>query len=113
MMKLFKNKNFIISAIGIVIYAWLLGVIGIYGETAAQFTRTASLYILKYGSIAFGAILIIILPMRITAALERNKRIEQERIAAAQQEAQIKKQLEEEKIKLALAKKYEEMNNVQ
>lgn len=112
-MKLFKNKNFIISAIGIVLYAWLLGVIGIYGEAAAQFTRTASLFVLKYGAIAFGAVLIIVLPMRINAALERNARIAQEQAEAAQKEALVRKQLEEEQLKLALAKKYEEMNNVQ
>lgn len=112
-MKLFKNKNFIISAIGIVLYAWLLGVIGIYGEAAAQFTRTASLFVLKYGAIAFGAVLIIVLPMRINAALERNARIAQEQAEAAQKEALVRKQLEEEQIKLALAKKYEELNNVQ
>lgn len=112
-MKLFKNKNFIISAIGIALYAWLLGVIGIYGETAAQFMRTASLFVLKYGSIAFGAVLIIVLPIRINAALERNRRLEQERIEAAEREAQVRKQLEDEQKKLILAKKYEEMNNVQ
>lgn len=112
-MKLFKNKNFIISAIGIVLYAWLLGVIGIYGETAAQFTRTASLFVLKYGSIAFGAVLIVVLPIRINSALDRNRRLEQERIEAAEREAQVRKQLEDEQKKLILAKKYEEMNNVQ
>ena len=111
-MKLFKNKNFIISAIGIVLYAWLLGVIGIYGDAAAQFTRTASLFALKYGSIAFGAVLIIVLPIRINSALERNRRLEQERIEAVEREAQLRKQLADEQKTLLLAKKYEEMNNV-
>ncbi len=95
-----------------ILYAWLLGVIGIYGDAAATFMRTASLYILKYGSIILGAVLIIVLPMRINFALERNKRLRDEAIATARAQAELAKKLREDRQKELIAKKYEEMNNV-
>jgi len=100
----------LISAACIVFYAWMLGVFGMYGDTVAVGLQTVSLFILKYGAILGGAVLAIILPFRINSAIERNKKLKQERQQAIEQEAKLAKQMQEEKIKLAIAKKYEEVN---
>lgn len=105
-----SNKTKIVSVVCIVIYAWLLGVFGLYGDTVADKLQTVSLFILKYGAIALGAILIVVLPARIEVAIERNKKIEQEKTQAAEQEEKLARQMQEEQMKLAIAKKYEEMN---
>lgn len=94
----------------IVFYAWMLGVFGLYGDTAADKLQTVSLFILKYGAILVGAVLAIVLPFKINSAIERNKKLEQERQQAIEQEAKLAKQMQEEQMKLAIAKKYEEVN---
>lgn len=88
----------------------MLGVFGLYGDTIALKLQTVSLFILKYGAILVGAVLTVILPFRIEAALERNKKLEQEKKQAAEQEAKLARQQQEEQMKLAIAKKYEEVN---
>lgn len=105
-----SNKTKIISAACIVFYALVLGIFGLYGDTIANKLQTVSLFILKYGAIALGVILIVVLPARIEAAVERNKKIEQKKIQAAEQEAKLARQMQEEQMKLAIAKKYEEIN---
>lgn len=107
-MKLSKSK--VISAVCIVFYAWMLGIFGLYGETAAVKMQAVSLFILKYGAIVLGAAIAIVLPYKIEAAVERNKKLEQEKKQVAEQEAKLAKQLQEEQMKLAIAKKYEELN---
>lgn len=87
-----------------VVYAWLLGVFGLYGDAAAQFTRTISVYILKYGLSLFGAVLIVILPFRVRQALERNQQLEDE----AKAKAELERKIQEDALKLAVAKKLEE-----
>lgn len=111
-LKTMKRSNFtkIISALCIVFYAWMLGVFGLYGDTIALKLQAVSLFILKYGAILVGAVLTVILPFRIEAALERNKKLEQEKKQAAEQEAKLARQQQEEQMKLAIAKKYEEVN---
>lgn len=91
-------------------YAWMLGIFGLYGDTVAVKMQAVSLFILKYGAIVLGAVIAIVLPYRIEVAVERNKKIEQEKKQAAEQEAKLAKQLQEEQMKLAIAKKYEELN---
>lgn len=110
--KTMKRSNFIklVSAACIVFYAWMLGVFGLYGDTVAVKLQIVSLFILKYGAIVIGAILMIVLPFRIESALERNKKLEQEKKQAAEQEAKLARQMQEEQIKLAIAKKYEDLN---
>lgn len=88
----------------------MLGVFGLYGDTVADKLQTVSLFILKYGAILVGAVLAIALPFRINSAIERNKKLELERQNAIEQEAKLAKQMQEEQMKLALAKKYEEVN---
>lgn len=105
-----SNKTKIVSVVCIVFYALVLGIFGLYGDTVADKLQTVSLFILKYGAIALGAILIAVLPARIEVAIERNKKIEQEKIQAAEQEEKLARQIQEEQLKLAIAKKCEEMN---
>lgn len=100
----------LISAACILLYAWILGVFGLYGDTVADKLQTVSLFVLKYGAILVGAVLAIALPFRINSAIERNKKLELERQNAIEQEAKLAKQMQEEQMKLALAKKYEEVN---
>lgn len=88
----------------------MLGVFGLYGDVVADKLQTISLFILKYGAILVGAVLAILLPFRINSAIERNKKLEQERRQAMEQEAILAKQMQEEQMKLAIAKKYEEVN---
>lgn len=88
----------------------MLGVFGLYGDIVAEKLQCVSLFVLKYGAILAGAILAIVLPFRINSAIERNKKLELERQKAIEQETKLAKQMQEEQMKLVIAKKLEEVN---
>lgn len=107
MMKQSNKKLFAISIISIIIYAWILGVFGLYGAAITPFIRLISIYILKYGLITLGFVVFAILPFRIEAAKLRN--IENAKTYQAQLEL-AKKRAEEAKLQ-RIAKKLEETQN--
>lgn len=111
------NKIYIVSTAAVILYAWLLGVAGIFGNDVAEFTRFLSVFVLKWCSIVFGFALAIFLPIRINSALNRNKakeeeakRVYEETLATLREQERVRKMREEEKIKTAIAKKVEEEN---
>lgn len=92
-------------------YAWILGICGLYGETAAHFLQTAMLFTLKYGGSAFGLFLLWFVPARIIEARTANRKRYEEAVAAAKEKIRVQKMIEEEKIKNALAEHYEDLKN--
>ena len=89
------------------LYTWILGICGLYGETVAHYLQTAMLFTLKYGGSAFGLFLLWFVPARIIEALAAN----QKRYEAAKEKLRVQKMIEEEKIKNALAEHYEDLKN--
>ena len=89
------------------LYTWILGICGLYGETVAHYLQTAMLFTLKYGGSAFGLFLLWFVPARIIEALASN----QKRYEAAKEKLRVQKMIEEEKIKNALAEHYEDLKN--
>ena len=110
-MKQFSKKYIIIASVCTFLYAWILGICGLYGETVAHFLQTAMLYTLKYGGSAFGLFLLWFVPARIIEARAANRKRYEEAIAAAKERIRVQKMLEEEKLKNALAEHYEDMKN--
>ena len=111
------NKSYIVSIAAVILYAWLLGVAGIFGNEVAEFTRFLSVFILKWGAIVFGFALAIFLPIRVNSALTRNKekneeakRAYEEALATLREQERVRKMREEEKIKTAIAERVDEEN---
>ena len=111
------NKIYIVSIAAVILYAWLLGVAGIFGNEVSEFTRFLSVFILKWGAIVFGFVLAIFLPIRVNSALTRNKekneeakRAYEEALATLLEQERVRKMREEEKLKTVLAKRVEEEN---
>lgn len=111
------NKIYIVSAISVILYTWLLCVVGIFGTDVADFTRTVSVFLLKWCLVILGFALAIFLPIRINFALNRNKNLaeqaekaKQEELAILQEKKRVKQLLDDEKFKIAIAKKIEEQN---
>lgn len=111
------NKIYAVSAAAVILYAWLLGVAGIFGNEVAEFTRFLSVFILKWSAIVFGLALAIFLPIRVNSALTRNKekneeakRAYEETLATLREQERVRKMREEEKLKTAIAKRVEEEN---
>lgn len=107
------NKIYIVSIAAVILYAWLLGVAGIFGNEVSEFTRFSSVFILKWSAIVFGFVLAIFLPIRVNSALTRNKeakRAYEEALNTLREQERVRKMREEEKIKTAIAKKVEEEN---
>lgn len=110
-MKQFSKKYIIIASVCTFLYAWILGICGLYGETVAHYLQTAMLFTLKYGGSAFGLFLLWFVPARIIEAREANRKRYEEAVAAAKEKIRVQKMIEEEKIKNALAEHYEDMKN--
>lgn len=110
-MKQFSRKYIIIVSVCTLLYAWVLGICGLYGDTAASFLRTAMFYFLKYGGSAFGLFLLWFVPARIIEARAANRKRYEEAIAAAKEKMRVQKMMQEEKLKTALAEHYEDMKN--
>ena len=110
-MKQFSKKYIIIASVCTLLYAWVLGICGLYGDTAASFLRTAMLYFLKYGGSAFGLFLLWFVPARIIEARAANRKRYEVAIAAAKEKMRVQKMMQEEKLKTALAEHYEDMKN--
>lgn len=110
-MKQFSKKYIIIASVCTVLYAWILGIYGLYGDTIASFLRTAMFCFLKYGGSVFGLFLLWFVPARVIEARAANRRRYEEAIAAAKENMRVQKMMQEEKIKNALAKHYEDMKN--
>lgn len=106
-MKQFSKKYIIIAFVCTLLYAWILGICGLYGETVAHYLQTAMLFTLKYGGSAFGLFLLWFVPARIIEACAAN----QKRYEAAKEKLRVQKMIEEEKIKNALAEHYEDLKN--
>lgn len=111
------NKIYIVSTAAGILYAWLLGVAGIFGNEVAEFTRFLSVFILKWGALVFGFVLAIFLPIRVNSALTRNKekneeakRAYDEALNTLREQERVRKMREEEKIKTAIAKRVDEEN---
>ena len=111
------NKIYIVSIAAVILYAWLLGVAGIFGNEVSEFTRFLSVFILKWGAIVFGFALAIFLPIRVNSALNRNKakdeeakRAYEEALATLREQERVRKMREEEKIKTAIAERVDEEN---
>jgi len=110
-MKQFSKKYIILASVCTLLYAWILGICGLYGETVAHYLQTAMLFTLKYGGSAFGLFLLWFVPARIIEAREANRKRYEEAVAAAKEKIRVQKMIEEEKIKNALAEHYEDMKN--
>lgn len=110
-MKQFSKKYIIIASVCTLLYAWILGICGLYGETAAHYLQTAMLFTLKYGGSAFGLFLLWFVPARIIEASAANQKRYEEAVAAAKEKIRVQKMIEEEKIKNALAEHYEDLKN--
>lgn len=106
-MKQFSKKYIIIASVCTLLYAWILGICGLYGETVAHYLQTATLFTLKYGGSAFGLFLLWFVPARIIEASAAN----QKRYEEAKEKIRVQKMIEEEKIKNALAEHYEDLKN--
>ena len=111
------NKIYIVSIAAVILYAWLLGVAGIFGNEVSEFTRFSSVFILKWSAIVFGFVLAIVLPIRVNSALTRNKekneeakRAYDEALTTLREQERVRKMREEEKIKTAIAKRVEGEN---
>ena len=111
MMKQFSKKYIIIASVCTLLYAWILGICGLYGETVAHYLQTAMLFTLKYGGSAFGLFLLWFVPARIIEACAANQKRYEEAVAAAKEKIRVQKMIEEEKIKNALAEHYEDLKN--
>ena len=92
-------------------YAWILGICGLCGETVAHYLQTAMLFTLKYGGSAFGLFLLWFVPARIIEARAANQKRYKEVVAAAKEKLRVQKMMEEEKLKNALAEHYEDLKN--
>lgn len=110
-MKQFSKKYIIIASVCTLLYAWILGICGLYGETVAHYLQNAMLFTLKYGGSAFGLFLLWFVPARIIEARAANQNRYEEAIAAAKEKLRVQKMIEEEKIKNALAEHYEDLKN--
>lgn len=106
-MKQFSKKYIIIASVCTLLYAWILGICGLYGETVAHYLQTAMLFTLKYGGSAFGLFLLWFVPARIIEASAANQKRYEEAVA----KIRVQKMIEEEKIKNALAEHYEDLKN--
>lgn len=111
------NKIYIVSIAAAILYAWLLGVAGIFGNEVSEFTRFSSVFMLKWCAIVFGFVLAIVLPIRVNSALTRNKekneeakRAYDEALNTLREQERVRKMREEEKIKTAIAKRVDEEN---
>lgn len=85
-MKLSK-QTIVYTIILVILYAWILGLIGIYGDVFAMHARNISLTVLKYGLIAFGFVVVAVLPYNVSKAISTNKEREEA--------FNVKKQLDE------------------
>ena len=110
-MKQFSKKYIIIASVCTLLYAWILGICGLYGETVAHYLQNAMLFTLKYGGSAFGLFLLWFVPARIIAAYAANQKRYEEAVAAAKEKIRVQKMIEEEKFKNALAEHYEDLKN--
>lgn len=110
-MKQFSKKYIIIASVCTLLYAWILGICGLYGETVAHYLQNAMLFTLKYGGSAFGLFLLWFVPARIIEARAANQKRYEEAVAAAKEKIRVQKMIEEEKIKNALAEHYEDLKN--
>lgn len=93
------------------LYAWILGICGLYGDTAMHILRTAMFYTLKYGGSAFGLFMLWFVPIRISMAIEQNRINEKNAYEKAQEQLKLQKLMQEEKMKTALAEHYEDLKN--
>lgn len=111
------NKIYIVSFVAVILYTLLLCVIGIFGVDIANFTRDISIFVLKWSLIILGFCFAIFLPIRIKAALVRNKKREEDAKKAYQaaidtlrEKERVKKMLKAEKLKTAIAEQTSEYN---
>jgi len=111
LMKHFNKKRVIILSVCTVLYAWILGICGLYGDTAMHALRIAMLYTLKYGGSAFGLFMLWFVPIRVMMAIEENKNKEREAYEQAKEQLRLQKLMQEEKLKNALAEHYEDLKN--
>lgn len=111
MMKQFNKKRVIILSVCTLLYAWILGICGLYGDTVMHILRTAMFYTLKYGGSAFGLFMLWFVPIRISMAIEQNRINAQNAYEKAQEQLKLNKLMQEEKIKTALAEHYEDLKN--
>lgn len=100
-----SKKKLIIESIALVIlYAWILGVAGLYGAFITPYIRAISLIVLKYGGVLLGLLICAILPFRIQAANIRNaQKLEEYKAKLA-----LEKKIAKEKQQAAIIKKLEE-----
>lgn len=106
-MKLVKKireniKIISITFLAITLYTFFLFLIGIFGSTPQHYAIVSGLFILKYGLIAFGFLLAVFLPIRVSKALKQRKEEEYQReserkiIEAAEQEKRKQEKILEE-----------------
>lgn len=104
MTNLSKKKLIIASIALVVLYVWILGVIGMYGAFITPYIRFISIIVLKYGGALAGLLICAMLPFKIQAANLRNAQKLEEYKAKLALEAKIAK----EKQQAAIIKKLEE-----
>jgi len=103
MTNLSKKQLIAISIVLVVLYAWVLGLLGMYGVFLTPYIRSISLLILKYGGAFIGFLVCAILPFRIQAANIKNaQRLEEYKAKVA-----LEQKIAMEKQQAALIKKME------
>lgn len=73
-----KRSTKIIIGVSIVVYSFIIGLFGLFGESIQNALFFFLKNILPYIFILFGYFLAVFLPIRITQALEENKKRQEE-----------------------------------
>lgn len=103
-----KTSNIVAIVILAVIYTFLLGVFGCFGETLSSAFRYFLVNILPYIGMVFGYFLVIFIPIRVSQALTKNKeRDEEMKKDTLLQEYSAKQKQDAERVRQLLSKEDE------